>query len=88
MTFVEHVQVTLVEQDQASRSAAYYQAIHMSSYMWMPRHDLQMATKSKLHISYDVASGNEITPCIKTDKPQVVKRFSGNVLKSITTLRK
>ena len=30
-------------------------------------------------LSYDVASGSEITPCNKIDKPQVVYRFSGNV---------
>ena len=37
-------------------------------------------------LSYDVVSGIEITPCIKVDKPQVVYRFSGNFMKSITTL--
>ena len=37
--------------------------------------------------SYDVASGSEITPCIKIDKPLVVYRFSGNVMTSITMLR-
>ena len=35
---------------------------------------------------YDVASGSEITPCNKIDKPQVVCRFSGKVMMSITTL--
>ena len=29
------------------------------------------------HLSYDVASGSEITPCNKIDKPLVVYRFSG-----------
>ena len=38
-------------------------------------------------LSYDVMSGNEITPCNKNDKPLVVYRFSGNVMRSITTLR-
>ena len=33
------------------------------------------------------ASGSEITPCNKIDKPPVVYRFSGNVMTSITTLR-
>ena len=37
-------------------------------------------------LSYDVASGSEITPCNKIDKPLVVYRFSGNVMTSITTL--
>ena len=32
-----------------------------------------------LYLSYDMASENEITPCIKIDKPLVVYRFSGNV---------
>ena len=42
----------------------------------------------KYHIlSYDVDSGSEITPCNKIDKPLVVYRFTGNVMKSITTLR-
>ena len=38
-------------------------------------------------LSYDVASGSEITPCNKIDKPLVVCRFTGNVMTSITTLR-
>ena len=38
-------------------------------------------------LSYDVASGSEITPCNKIDKPLVVHRFTGNVMTSITTLR-
>ena len=32
-------------------------------------------------LTYDVASESEIKPCIKIDKPQVVYRFSGNVMK-------
>ena len=31
-------------------------------------------------LSYDVASGSEITPCNKICKPLVVYRFSGNVM--------
>ena len=38
-------------------------------------------------LSYDVASGSEITPCNKIDNPLVVYRFTGNVMTSITTLR-
>ena len=38
-------------------------------------------------LSYDVASGSEITPCNKINKPQVAYRFLGNVMTSITTLR-
>ena len=36
---------------------------------------------------YDIASGSEITPWSKFCKPQVVYRFSRNVMASITTLR-
>ena len=38
-------------------------------------------------LSYDVASGSETTPSIKIVKPQVVYRFSGNAMTSITPLR-
>ena len=38
-------------------------------------------------LSYDVASGSEITPCNKICKPLVVYRFMGKVMTSITTLR-
>ena len=38
-------------------------------------------------LSYDVASGSEITPCNKIDKPLVGYRLTGNVMTSITTLR-
>ena len=41
----------------------------------------------KCILSYDVASGSEITPCNKIDKPLVVYRFTGSVMTSITTLR-
>ena len=41
----------------------------------------------KNDLSYDIASGSEITPCNKICKPLVVYRFSGNVMTSITTLR-
>ena len=44
-------------------------------------------TSLYLDLSYDVASGSEITPCNKICKPLVVYRFSGNVMTSITTLR-
>ena len=40
----------------------------------------------EFHSSNDVASGSELTPCIKIDKPLVVYRFLGNVMTSITTL--
>ena len=35
----------------------------------------------------DVVSGSEIKPCNKIDKPQMVYRFSGNVMTSIIPLR-
>ena len=37
-------------------------------------------------LSYDVASGSEISPCNKVDKPLLVYRFLGKVMTSITTL--
>ena len=37
-------------------------------------------------LSYDVAPGSEITPCFKINKPQMVYRFSGHIMMSITTL--
>ena len=40
-----------------------------------------------LILSYDVASGSEITPCNKIDKPLVVYKFTGNVMTSTTTMR-
>ena len=42
----------------------------------------------EISLSYDVASGSEITPCNKICKPLVVYQFSGNVMTSITTLRR
>ena len=38
-------------------------------------------------LSYDFASGSEITPCNEIDKSLVVYRFKGNVMTSITTSR-
>ena len=38
-----------------------------------------------MNLSYDVASGSEITPCIKVDKPLVVYRFPGNVITLLTS---
>ena len=40
-----------------------------------------------LTLSNDAASGSEITPCNKIDKPLVVYRCMGNVMTSKTTLR-
>ena len=39
-------------------------------------------------LSYDIASGSEITPCNKIDTPHVVYRFSGNVMTSIKNVAK
>ena len=38
------------------------------------------------YLSYDVASGSDITSCININKPLVVYRFSGNVMPSIIML--
>ena len=40
-----------------------------------------------VNLSHDVASGSEIMPCNKIDKPLVVYRLTGNVMTSMTTLR-
>ena len=48
---------------------------------------VQPITVQYRYLSYDVASGSEITPCNKICKPLVVYRFTGNVITSITTLR-
>ena len=53
----------------------------------MPTFYLFSSTRFITSLSYDVASGSEITPYNKIDKPLVVYRFSGNVMTSITTLR-
>ena len=47
----------------------------------------KLVAGGKRILSHDVASVSEITPCNKIDKPQVVYRFSGNVMTSITKLR-
>ena len=41
--------------------------------------DVSLPMKIILILSYDVASGSEIKPCNKNDKPLVVYRFSGIV---------
>ena len=41
----------------------------------------------KYYFKCDVASGSELTPCNKIDKPLVGYRFLGNVMTSITTIR-
>ena len=46
-----------------------------------------ISVNGETDLSYDVASGSEITPCNKICRPLVVYRFSGNVMTSITTLR-
>ena len=52
------------------------------------QNDLKQDTdQSLLHLSYDVASGSEITPCNKIGKPLVVYRFTGNVMTFIATVR-
>ena len=41
----------------------------------------QLLSMANQPFSYDVTSGSEIKPCIKVDKPLVVYRFLGNVIK-------
>ena len=42
----------------------------------------------KLILSHEVTSGSDITPCNQIEKPLVVYRFSGNVMRSIIMLHK
>ena len=53
----------------------------------MDKSKTRASVSKEFTLSYDVASGSEITPCNKICKPLVVYRFSGNVMTSITTLR-
>ena len=48
--------------------------------------DIKRHSLSILYLSYDVASGSELTSCIKIDKPLVVYIFPGNLMTSITKL--
>ena len=48
--------------------------------------ECQNAGNANTSLLYDVASGSEITPYNKIDKPLVVYRFLGNVMTSITML--
>ena len=66
--------------DEMLLSAAFHQCLHCLL-------GQNLSSEKEIHLSYDVASGSEITPCNKICKPLVVYRFSGNVMTSITTLR-
>ena len=59
----------------------------MSKQMWrcavLITKDYAKTLSLEISLSYDVASGSEITPCNKIDKPLVVYRFTGNVMTSI-----
>ena len=48
---------------------------------------LTLVNSGTFDLSYDAASGSEITPCNEIDKPLVVYRFTGSIMTSITTLR-
>ena len=50
------------------------QSIHDS--MNLPKIEIDFLN---VQLSYDIASGSEIGPCIKIDKPLVVYRFSGKL---------
>ena len=56
-------------------------------YHFIPPTSVYTLHITRYYHNNDVASGSEITPCNKIDKPLVVYRFSGNVITSITTLR-
>ena len=51
------------------------------------RSSATVLVRNTLNYHYDVASGSEIAPCNKIDKPLMVYRFKGNIMRSIITLR-
>ena len=55
--------------------------------IYLSDRSVPVCTKLFTNLSYDVASGSEITQCKKICKQLVVYRLSGNVMMSITTLR-
>ena len=61
--------------------------------IWIAKSDNKRGKLRAIHqimyfnLSHDVASGSEITPCIKFDMPLVVYRFFRNVMASKTMLR-
>ena len=59
--------------------------VHRDKLDYSPETGLRMVILLII-LSYDIASGSEITPCNKIYKPLVVHRFSGNVMTSITML--
>ena len=63
-------------------------ALHLSLHT-LPKKLVAGIQNEKVYfsLSYDVASGSEITPCNKSCKPLVVYQFMGNVITSMTTLR-
>ena len=65
----------------------YASADHLLKNLWYKGQVWYRSISFKSTLSYDVASGSEITPCNKICKPLVVYRFTGNVMTSITTLR-
>ena len=74
-----------------NRAAAYgYSAVLLHA-TCLPSIHLSVPVKhfvlvnSSEYLSHDVATGSEITPCIKINK--VVYRLTGNVMTSITVLR-
>ena len=66
-----------------------YQCVFIISTYRAPPHPniLLMYGYYKHLLSYDVVSGSVITPCNKIDNSQVVYRFTGNVMTSVTTFR-
>ena len=60
------------DQDMSNNERGKLRAVHQIMYF---------------NLSHDVASGSEITPCIKFDMPLVVHRVFRNVMASKTMLR-
>ena len=80
----------VVQQRDLSLPFSYKERILNTILNWRSDYALKTHTQIEYimgYLWYDVANGNEITPCNKIDKPLVVYRFSGKVRTSVTTLR-
>ena len=77
---------------QKEKAQTSMHCMHMGEALNIPRTNLRLISPTVYIVaayaclSYDVASGSEITPCNKINKPLVAYRFTGNIMTSVTTL--
>ena len=80
-------EMSFKEKVYAWRMACFRQVIlHVTSSKDLKVGQFEISWLKTAFIIYDAASGSEITPCNKVDKPLVVYSCSGNVMTSITNL--